>query len=386
MNNELIARSERYFERQLSTSLEALLHPIDASNPAGYSVKGNGVYHTIQKARREDDPSLPLGPWEHKLKRADWPVVSRTAAQALQSKTKDLQVAAWLLEAQVHQTGFSAIAPTLRLINGLLGSYWQDLYPQDSATGGEHRANILRSINKKLPLVLKQLFITASGSQREYSLVDRESALHHEQALPSGPAAAATAMTVDEEAPASMALIAAAMAATPTTWYQALHLDLQDALSTLAELQTSMDARFTEDAPSLSALTGLLEQIRALVETELQRRGVHLLPMQCPEVQVDDPPVNCAENSADAAPWKPATGVSHPMVDRVRAYALLEQATQVLLQIDPHSPTPYLVQRAIEWGRLNTAELYQEVFIRLGGQINIFELLGLETPQIQAAE
>jgi hypothetical protein len=38
---------------------------------------------------------------------------------------------------------------------------------------------------------------------------------------------------------------------------------------------------------------------------------------------------------------------------------------------------PYVVQRAIAWGSLNTAELYMELFVRTGGQINIFELLGI---------
>jgi type VI secretion system protein ImpA len=36
------------------------------------------------------------------------------------------------------------------------------------------------------------------------------------------------------------------------------------------------------------------------------------------------------------------------------------------------------VRRATEWGSLNTVELYQELFLRLGGQLNIFEMLGLE--------
>ena len=69
--------------------------------------------------------------------------------------------------------------------------------------------------------------------------------------------------------------------------------------------------------------------------------------------------------------------------DRAQAYALLEQAVQTLLVTDPHSPAPYLVRRAVEWGRLSTSDLYKEVFIRMGGQINIFELLGLEVPEAQ---
>ena len=48
-----------------------------------------------------------------------------------------------------------------------------------------------------------------------------------------------------------------------------------------------------------------------------------------------------------------------------------------LIRIDPHSPVPYLLRRAVAWGRLNTAELYQQLFIENNGQINLFELLGI---------
>lgn len=370
MNTDLMTRSQRYFGERLGCSLETLLDPIDAGNPAGYSVKGNGVYNTIQNARREDDASLPLGPWEHKLKRADWPVVSRVATEALCSKSKDLQVAAWLLEAEVNQHGFSAIAPGLVLLDGLLRDYWDDLYPQDADSGGEHRANILRSLNNRLPFVLKQLAMTSTGMHRNYNLADWEVAMHRERLAP---AAAAAANSADEEEHASTETITAAMAATPLTWYQALHQQLNDALGAMQLLRDSIDRHFAVDGPSLSALAGLLAQLHALAESELQRRGISLATAS---EESEPGPGTVAESDETAIVGDQTWAID----DRRQVYAMLEQLVEALLKMDPHSPAPYLIRRAIEWGRLNTAELYQEVFIRLGGQLNIFELVGLETP------
>jgi type VI secretion system protein ImpA len=53
------------------------------------------------------------------------------------------------------------------------------------------------------------------------------------------------------------------------------------------------------------------------------------------------------------------------------------------MQLEPHSPVPYLVQRASNWGQMNTAQLYQELFLDLGGQLNIFEMLGLDASSQQ---
>ena len=67
--------------------------------------------------------------------------------------------------------------------------------------------------------------------------------------------------------------------------------------------------------------------------------------------------------------------------DRQQAYVALAKAANVLMRDDPHSPVPYMVFKAIEWGGLSTAELYEELFVKNGGSISIFDLLGVENPK-----
>ncbi len=381
MNTELLARSSRYFGERLNTTLEAMLQPIDGNSPAGYPVKSNGVYQTIRHAKQEDDPSLSRGQWDYELKRADWPMVSRTATDALLHKSKDLQVATWLLEAQVHQIGFSAVAPSLLLIEGLLRSYWDSLYPQINDKGCEHRANILRSTVKTVTLALKQQPLTQAGVQREYSLIDWESAQYLEQIK--ARASLSSVVMPEEEEAVTLADLTSTMHASATAWYQALELNLLDALSAMAQLKHTVDERFAHDAPSLSGLSDVLLHLHTLVQAELHRRGVPA-PRQSdrPDSRTQHPwDESSDEDQAQPNPTVQLAAHSalFPANDRAQAYAMLEQASHMLMQLDPHSPAPYLVQRAVAWGRLNTAELYHEVFIRLGGQINVFELLGIET-------
>ncbi len=271
MNTERIERSSRYFDERLNTSFEALLQPIDNQSPAGYPVKGSSVYQTIRNAKQEDDASLPLGPWVHQLKRADWPTVSRTAIDALLHQSKDLQLAAWLLEAQVHQIGFSAVAPAVRLIEGLLRNYGDNLYPQISDNGCEHRANILRYTVKMVAIALKQQPLTQAGHAREYSLFDGESAQRLEQ-IKARSTMSSTVMP--EEEAVTLADLTSAMHASATAWYQSLRLNLYDALSAMSQLKQTIEANFADEAPDLSGLSDVLIHINELVQTELQRRGV----------------------------------------------------------------------------------------------------------------
>ena len=83
--------------------VEDLLQPIAGENPAGESLRYEGTYDRIAEARREDDPKLSQGIYKSAHKRADWVTVSGVCIEALTTRTKDLQIAGWLLEAWLHR-------------------------------------------------------------------------------------------------------------------------------------------------------------------------------------------------------------------------------------------------------------------------------------------
>lgn len=364
MIDTLLQRARDYFQNQLGISLDALLAPIDPERPAGKPVRGNGVYTAIEQARRQDDPTLPLGPWEHELKRADWGRVSSVALEALAHTSKDLQLAGWLLEAQINTTGFAGIAACMMLIRTLCERYWDDMYPRAEGGDLEYRANIIHWVDEKLLPALRMVPITSTGRERDYSWADWELARRNEQLR----AAAAASRDRAEVEGVTMHELAAAMAATSSDAYLWLYQTLGDALDAIAALSETIDRSFGADAPSLMTLAGLLEQIRHLAESELHKRG---LQTEQPEPAAAGAPQ--LEHDGEA-PIVPSSGAIR---DRADAYARLAEAAQFLMRLEPHSPVPYLVKRATEWGRMNTAELYQELFIRLNGQLNIFDMLGL---------
>ena len=80
-----------------AVDIQAILAPIPGENPAGESLRYTPVYDDIKEARRADD-MLDLGDWQHEVKTSDWDRVADIAIEALTSRTKDLQIAAWLLE------------------------------------------------------------------------------------------------------------------------------------------------------------------------------------------------------------------------------------------------------------------------------------------------
>lgn len=142
-------------------------------------------------------------------------------------------------------------------------------------------------------------------------------------------------------------------------------------------LDEVLEALLEKDAPMFDPLRELIENIALMVASEARKRGITRVEPE--PLAIDDG--TPADKTAEPSPVVPAMSAS----DRAKLYTSLSRMADQLAQLEPHSPVPYLIRRAVAWGALDTAQLYSEVFVRCGGQINIFELLGLEE-QIAAQE
>ncbi|EGI77274.1 type VI secretion system protein TssA [Hylemonella gracilis] len=379
---ELLLRAQRYFQQSVGVDLDELLQPITPESPTGKSVRGNGVYNAIREARREDDASLPQGAWAYELKQAEWDKVTDIAAHALLSKTKDLQLAAWLMEAQIAQHGFEAIAPCMVFISALCERYWNELYPRIDEGDEEYRVNIVRWINDKLLPPLRLLAITDVRSGRGYCWADYEQARRTEQARakqarPMNQAADADSVTLQE--------LQTALSSTPTEHHLQRYRVLADALAGVDAAAKTLEALWGDAAPSLNSLAGLLEQIQALLAGELYKRGVRLNAAATQAAAGGAGGDDAAPASTDSDDAGDGRGGDGPIRNRADAYRRLALIADYLAALEPHSPVPYLLQRAGEWGNMNTAELYHEMFVRFGGNLNIFEVLGVESAPHGAA-
>jgi type VI secretion system protein ImpA len=109
--------------------LEPLLAPIRAQAPAGDNLRlssGDLTFQKIGEHRSELDPQIdPSGTGRS----ADWNAVIGECERALKTKTKDLQIAAWLTEAWARRDGFAGLRDGLTLMRALTGTFWHELHP-----------------------------------------------------------------------------------------------------------------------------------------------------------------------------------------------------------------------------------------------------------------
>ena len=352
--------------------IETLLRPVSPGRPSGESLRYEGTHDRIREARREDDPRLSRGIYEAELKRADWAEVEAVCLEALASRSKDLQVAAWLLEAWLHRRGFAGVREGLRLLAGLCELFWDDLHPQLDPDGrAEGRAAPFDWINEKLSLKLKQAPVTApeAADADAYSYADWESACDLENLARKDPKAAKAA---EARGRVTLSKFTSSLMLTDGYFYAALYEEAGGAAEACAALEGLLDERCGREAPSLYRFRDTLLAVQRLAADVLQSRPAadEGAPEEGDEMSYADDP-----EAADAAPWP-----GGPIRSRAEAYRRLAEAADYLMRTEPHSPTPYLVRRAVEWGGMSLHEVLQQIVRNDGEMQEITRLLRLNGP------
>lgn len=374
-------------ERLALVDLGALLAPIDATAPAGAWVRYEPVFDALRESRREDDASTPQGIWTRDLKRADWVGVHTLATDLLTTRTKDLQIAAWLLEAWIRLHGFAGARIGFELLAALCEQYWNDLYPLPDGDDLSARTSTIEWVNERLPLRLLDVPVTRPTDldARAFTWGERTEALRRE-ALAKRAGKGAKAAPAPGDDWLTPAKFASSAGSTPQALLSDWEDDLAAAIVAARSLESFLDARCGNAAPSLSKILGVMTEIRRYLGTVLDERGrvtiapaAEPAPLPAPDAGAAEAPsiLEAVMQQTPSTPSIPAPQMMDQSAARTDAYRKLAEAVDTLMRIEPHSPTPYLVKRAIAWGGMSLAELMRH-FIDSGYDLkSLYTMLGM---------
>jgi len=360
-------------------NVQELLSPIPGENPAGENLRYSGVHDQIREARRAEE-ALEQGDWKRDTKTADWPEVKNLSAGALSTKTKDLQVCAWLGEALIKLHGFSGLRDSLRLMRGLLENFWDRMYPEVDEGDLEARANGIAFLDKQAAFAIKEVPITNNNSGRNYSFLEWQEAKKFDipENLDKLDASALAKVEelkkqAEEEGRVTTEKFRLAKNVSRRAFYEGIFAELNECWEDYKALDKVMDEKFGRETPGLSALRKSLEEIRSLVESTVKEK--RLQEPDPSEAGTEQPAAAPGEAGAGAAAF---TGSgSGPIRTRQEALRRLAEVSEYFRATEPHSPVSYLVQRAIRWGQMPLDSWLQDV-IKDGNVLNqLREILGL---------
>lgn len=328
---------------------EGLLNPIPGDNPSGKSLRYDPVYDKIRESRREEDV-LPQGDWSREVKKADYPLVIKLTTEALSTKSKDLQLAAWLTEAILFRDHVAGLREGLDLLRGLMETFWDTLYPEIDDGDLEFRAAPLGWVGSKLDGAVRRLPITKS--KLDYFKYQESRRVGYEADATGEEKAAARAAAIAEKK-CTAEEFDEAVRATGDAYYEKLAANLTAALESLQSLETLSDEKFGREAPSFSNLRTALDELQDFV------KQYHKPAEEVTEEPAETPAEEAAEETAaaggSAAPAAKKKSVTAEPADRDDAMQRLAVVAHFLRHESPLNPVPYLLLRALRWGELRAA-------------------------------
>lgn len=341
--------------------IEALSQAISEDAPAGANIREDvspgSVYYRLKDARSAaraaeraatlDDEGSSLLP--------EWRLILDLAPQVLQETTKDLEVAAWFIEALVRAYGFAGLRDGFELSRRLVEGFWDGLYPMPDEDGMETRVAPFSGLNGEGgdgTLILPIRKITLSEGEPSFS------AWQYEQAVE-------VAQIADEErrdrrlaeGALSMSQIEASFDQCSQVFLRDLQEDCDAAIAAFAALNAAFSAAAGHDSPPSSNIRNRLEDVRRMIAGATSTRLAAPAAVADPETaEVGEAPAAGAVGQAAAPAAPPGT-----IATREQAFQTLSKVAEYFRKHEPQAPTAYVIENLIRRGNLSFEDLIAEL-------------------------
>jgi len=340
-------------------AVEDFLQPVAEDAPCGADPRSDtspsSVYYRLKDARTaaraaeradfESGGSVP----------EQWDEVADLAAEVLRGSAKDLEIAAWFIEALVRLHGFAGLRDGFRLVEGMAAQFWDGLYPTPDEDGILTRVGPITGLNGEgadgtLILPIRKVPLT-QGSDASYAL------WHFEQAseIDRIPDAARKQARIAAGG-ISSEMFSATVAETPAAFFGALMADIEEAQAAFVAMMAVLDQKAGVDSPPSAKIRDTLEAARGAVAFFAAAKLSSIMPAAADEPAGTVETVESADGEAVAVRKK-----KEGYETREEAMAELTRIADFFRRTEPQSPISYTLEEAVRRGRLSLPELLTEL-------------------------
>ena len=372
--------------------LDRLLAEISEQSPCGDDTREDtsplSPYFTLKDLRNQaralerqvfSDEELPQIPqWRQLLE--EIPVL-------LETRSKDLEFVAWLIEALCREHGFEGLAEGFDLARKMIEKYWSQLYPQPDEEGLETRIAPLVGLNGLdgdgtliKPIISVPLFCGSDGTACYATW-------HAEQATEVARLDSAKAEARIRSGSMSPEILEKAVRETPTEHLVNMRLSLDRCKAAFSALSDAMDkAMGGEPQPTTNISKALDRCLLTLNHHAGERIDEYLASREQEPISGTDEVAGIPEaqpGAAGAMPGARVDAVKVAIESRKDALEQLRKLSEFFLKTEPHSPVSYAILRAVRWSELSLPELMDELISDNGARDGFFKLTGVPAPEQQ---
>lgn len=332
--------------------LEVLLTPISQNLPCGPDLEYDPDFTALEQAS-QGKPERQTGQVIIPAEEPNW-VDVKQRAESLFSRTKDLRVAIPLVRAMARCDAMPGLGSGLKLLHGLLTTYWECVHPgldADEDNDPGMRLNVLASLASPDTVLrdVRNVNFVSTGSHARLSVRDVLIAMSK---LPAAAGARPPSQAEIEEIlrlPENASSLQA----------------LQDALTAVDGMHNFLGDKVGYDrVPDLQPLKDMLKTVAQLCPTE---SGAKKMPTDMEGTTVA-PTVGGTEPVSTTIP-----GEIRSRADAVR---MLEKICEFIEKTEPANPAPLFIRRGQRLMTKNFVEIMQDIAPDSLNQIK--QIAGLE--------
>lgn len=342
--------------------IDELLVPISDENPAGNDPRDDesplSTYNTMKDARQVARSAERQNMFDGHNTEADdsWRKIIDLAPGIIKDSAKDLEVASWLTEALIRRHGFRGLRDGFQLIQGLIDTFWDDLYPLPDEDGVETRVASLSGLNGEgaegvLIAPIRNATITEGSDPGPFTLWNYQQAADIDKILD-----ADSKKEKEEKLGFGISHIDRAVTESSETFFVNLRDDINDSITSYREASKKLDELCgLNDAPPTSNILSILEQCHGVIN----HLGKHKFPVtQVSDALEPDGDTTSIEATNQSNPSQHSSG---PIKSRDDAFRLLIEISDYFRRTEPHSPIPHILERAVKWGDMPLEALIKEL-------------------------
>ncbi len=367
--------------------IDELIAPLAGDTPVGMNLRTDDaiddalreVRDLAKQAAYEERKAGDLGNDPTYAALSQWRSVSEKCQTILREQSKDLEVSALLVEAEVRASGLAGLAAGLQVVATLAENYWPDiLFRAKSAVAEPDEESIVGDLlsrlnkwNDALPGPMARVPITSGGDSGDYALWQYQQAVQADKDnLPPEERERRKAITIDQFA---RSVIGTAQSQPKFLLGVLGDLDRSIAAATRLEevFQNQLPSELSMHAPSLGKVRERLDEIQRC----LQHTGKDVIAslLAAPEA---------AEGTGGAGSGTVAAPAGQ-FTDREQAFRELSRIADFFARTEPLSLLAEQIRLIVYRGRLSPERYFKELIDSEDTQRQFFRLVGIKPSENQ---
>ena len=351
-------------------SFEDIMEPLPGENPAGTDLRLDpspvSPFRQVKDAREEArrlERAADLEGEESAEAVRQWRTVHSSGLEILREQSRDLEVAAYIIEALVRIDGFAGLAEGIRISRLLIENFWGDLFPEPDEDGIETTLLPLSRMNGDVLVdAINRIPVTQGSTHGPYRI------WQHRQALE----LSRFSMEEQEErvnrGAVNTDMFERAIAETDPTFFRDMKGHIEECIEELDQLGQALDERAGADAPIFTRIQEGLEDAMSTLRLVAGHRLEE--PIEASEIEEG------GESPAGAAA---GGGTSAGVVrDRESAFQALLKVADFFERSEPQSLLPSEIKKIVRRGRMTPEELYIDLISDDSVLEQMFRDVGIE--------